>query len=332
MEIAAPGGRNGEAGMRLREYRAGALSDGDGPPGTPAGVRDESLHAPAEVVTRLRMENELQPSRQVLQSIGKHHVFLIHRWKPVRNAKAQQRWYLYCRLPSMQEWRYTLAWPVRAAGTSCLLEQTTRGRARRALFARRDCLTASVRKGPAAIGVWLLALFALTPSFGSQDHHRPLIREIRIAGLRHTRESVVREQLVCEVGRPYDPTTVQKDIERLDRLGVFSSIEIQPVTVTDGIVLEIRVSETIPYLVYPSFDANDENGLSAGLGVMTLNLFGRAVAVSGKARFGNGTTLSLDLTSPWRTRMPWWYRFEFHQRFRPNSLDDFEETASEIDL
>ncbi|MFH1572564.1 MAG: BamA/TamA family outer membrane protein [Acidobacteriota bacterium] len=193
-------------------------------------------------------------------------------------------------------------------------------------------MTASVQKGPAALGVWLLALFALTPSFGGQDHPQPLIREIRISGLQHTRESVVREQLVCEVGRPYDPTTVQKDIERLDRLGVFSSIEIQPVTVTGGIVIEIRVSETIPYLVYPSFDANDENGLSAGLGVMTVNLFGRAVAVSGKARFGNGTTLSLDLRSPWRTRMPWWCQFEFHQRFRPNSLDDFEETASEIDF
>jgi len=188
--------------------------------------------------------------------------------------------------------------------------------------------------GPARHATLFLALlFVAWPAASSgQVLEGSIIREIRIAGLRHTRETIVREQLLSEVGQRYQAERTVHDIERLDRLGVFSAIDIRPVPLVDGVALEVQVIETLPFLAYPSMDSNEENGLSAGGGLKWANFLGRAVTLSGKARFGNATTINLEIEGPWRTRMPWWYRFEFDQHFRPNSFDDFQEHSSELDM
>ena len=61
------------------------------------------------------------------------------------------------------------------------------------------------------------------------------IQEIRIEGLRHTREDVVRGQMHSRTGEPYDPEIVAGDRERLDRLGIFSAIDIRPQDVPGGV-------------------------------------------------------------------------------------------------
>ena len=156
------------------------------------------------------------------------------------------------------------------------------------------------------------------------------VKEIRISELKYTkRETVVRE-LASRVGEAFRSENIEKDKERLDRLGIFSSIEIQAIEDNDEIVIDIEVKETLPYLPMLSIEVTDENGVSVGPGVRAVNLFGRAVRLNASIRFGGATNAEVRLTDPWFAGEHISYDLHFFQRDRENTLDDFHEVSSEI--
>ena len=59
------------------------------------------------------------------------------------------------------------------------------------------------------------------------------ILAVRVSGLDHVKESVVLTQMESAPGQPYLKATADRDIVRLDRLGVFAAISLTPVAV-DG--------------------------------------------------------------------------------------------------
>ena len=82
------------------------------------------------------------------------------------------------------------------------------------------------------MGVFKLALLqfflfsGLLHAAGQTDTDQNLygktVREIRIVQLQHTDRDIVTRELVSQVGDPYLQENTQKDLERLDRLGIFS--------------------------------------------------------------------------------------------------------------
>jgi len=158
------------------------------------------------------------------------------------------------------------------------------------------------------------------------------IREIRITGLEHTREDVVRNQLTAEVGDVYDPEVILHDQERMDRLAVFSSITVMPEVQGDEIVVHIEVVETARFIPFPAFSFVEENGVSAGAGVKATSLLGRAISASLDVRLGGQQELEFLLDSPWGMRDKYWYGGEIHARRRTNELDFFEEDAIEGEI
>lgn len=82
------------------------------------------------------------------------------------------------------------------------------------------------------MGVFKLALLqfflfsGLLHAAGQTDTDQNLygktVREIRIVQLQHTDRDIVTRELVSQVGEPYLQENTQKDLERLDRLGIFS--------------------------------------------------------------------------------------------------------------
>ena len=73
-------------------------------------------------------------------------------------------------------------------------------------------------------GIVVAAVLVASSAF-SDDLEGKLITEIRIQGLSHTKEYVVVRE-PSRVGEPFSEQNVKKDGERLDRLGIFRSIEI----------------------------------------------------------------------------------------------------------
>jgi outer membrane protein insertion porin family len=158
------------------------------------------------------------------------------------------------------------------------------------------------------------------------------VKEIRISRLRYTKREIIIRELASRVGEPYLKENAEKDLKRLDQLGICSSIKIEPIEDGEEVVLEIEIKETFPYLPTISLDVNDENGLSIGPGFTSINLGGRAISLSASARFGGATSLGTTLENPWVAGNHLSYRLEFHQRDRRNELDNFDEVSTEINL
>ena len=173
------------------------------------------------------------------------------------------------------------------------------------------------------VGLLTLATGAAT----AEDFAGQTIQEIQIEGLKHTR--VVREQMHSQVGASYDPETSADDVERLDRLGIFSAIDIHPEAMSDGVLLRVTLRETLGMLPYPSIGINDENGVSAGAGVKFGNLAGRAISASVSARFGGLTDIEILLQSPHLSQPGFWYDVELFHRDRENRLVFIRENVQE---
>lgn len=158
------------------------------------------------------------------------------------------------------------------------------------------------------------------------------VKEIRISRLRYTNREIIIRELASRVGEPYLKENAEKDARRLDQLGIFSAITIEPIEEADGVVLVIEIEETFPHLPTISLDVSDENGLSVGPGFKSINLAGRDISFSASARFGGATNIGTTLENPWFAGNHLSYRLEFHQRDRRNELDDFAEVSTEINL
>ncbi len=175
----------------------------------------------------------------------------------------------------------------------------------------------------------LLGLFSMRPALASEPAEGLTIREIRIHGLRYTREALVRNQLTSRVGEPYSGETTARDRERLDRLAVFSSIRIEPETADGEVVIHIRLAETARWAPTPTLSAVGENGISVGAGMKTAGAFGRAISASLNARVGGQQKLGFLVDSPWGLRDKTWFGGEINALSRTNELDRFPEKALE---
>jgi len=158
------------------------------------------------------------------------------------------------------------------------------------------------------------------------------VKEIRISDLRFTKPEIITRELASKVGEPYKQENGEKDLERLDRLGIFSSIEVKAFQENDEIVVDVRVTETFPYLPTLSLNITEETGVSAGPGFKSVNLFGQDVSLSIAARFGGATDAQLYLENPWFAGNHASYRIEFFYLDRLNRLDDFNEHSFELNL
>lgn len=150
----------------------------------------------------------------------------------------------------------------------------------------------------------LLSLFTTVvraddQSSGSESPYGKIVKEIRISELKWTKEHVILRELASKVGEVYTQENVEKDLERLDRLDLFSSLDIEANVEGDEVVLEIEVEETYPWVFFPVIQTTDENGLSFGAGVRTFNLKGLNVTFGGTVKFGGQTSFGAEIEDPW---------------------------------
>jgi outer membrane protein insertion porin family len=181
-----------------------------------------------------------------------------------------------------------------------------------------------------------LAVCGTTTRSAAQDvRGRPStavpIRAIVVTGLQQIRESIVLDQLDVRAGDMFDETVVSRNIQRLDRLGVFSRIEIVPSQDADGVRLTIAVVETLRVLPAVSIAISDADGVSAGPTVRLLSFRGIPHEVSATARFGGSTLVEFKEVSPFLYKRRLWHQLRLTYEDRQNPLDDFAQTSVETD-
>ena len=186
-----------------------------------------------------------------------------------------------------------------------------------------------MRIKPYCIAILLLpVLLAAAPSLETFAGHKVL--RIDIEGHRTTREHTIRRELHTTTGQAFDPERWRADLQRLDNLDIFSSLNSNVQVTENGIILVLRMREIPPAVPYISYNVTDEDGWSFGPALKAVNLLGRDLFVAGYALFGGKTTFLLDLNYPWIAGNHLSFDLDIGRIERENTLDGFRETSFEF--
>jgi len=104
-------------------------------------------------------------------------------------------------------------------------------------------LRESKRGGGAALIAVILGFVFLASAGAQQEAKERVVKAIEIQGLKSVSDQVVRSQLEVQVGQPFNPSAVARDIRRLYSLGHFDSIKVDAAEAPDGITLTYTVQE-----------------------------------------------------------------------------------------
>ena len=169
---------------------------------------------------------------------------------------------------------------------------------------------------------------------GAQSHSALegiIVREIRVTGLSKLSPGDVERHLATRVGEPFHQATLLLDRRRLDELRLFADVSLQPRLDNEGVILEVTVSETLRVLPVVVIRVTDENGISAGPGVRTINLLGHRAQFGGTLRFGGETAVAVTADSTTITPGARAWHVGFSDSSRRNELYDFDEHATTVD-
>lgn len=83
------------------------------------------------------------------------------------------------------------------------------------------------------------------------------IAEVRLEGLSRVSEQNVRNQIRTAAGQPYDPRTVSLDLQTLERLGDFKTIEATRTLTDEGVIVVTFIFEEQPLVVDVQAVGND---------------------------------------------------------------------------
>lgn len=156
------------------------------------------------------------------------------------------------------------------------------------------------------------------------------VTRVDVAGFKNTKEFVIRREIQTRPGDLFDAGLVQRDLTRIENLGIFSSAGVAVETTDSTVALTYRVRE-MPWIIpYPRLRYTEEDGWSIGAGVTSVNLFGRAIYATGYFLVGGLDSYALKFTYPWITG----HHVSFDlvaadfRRFDP--LNDFNEHSREL--
>lgn len=164
----------------------------------------------------------------------------------------------------------------------------------------------------------------------SRYNGKPVVG-ITFTGNNSTRDFIIEREIEIAVGDTFSSQVLVEGEQNLENLGIFGSIIVVVTERPDGVELEYQFREMPPFIPYLAFRYTEENGFSVGPAISSVNLFGRAIALSGRALFGGTTTFEVRLRYPW---IKGDYRLGLdltaNHLIRADELIGFEETSDEI--
>jgi len=156
------------------------------------------------------------------------------------------------------------------------------------------------------------------------------ITELSVSGNSKTKDYVILRELETREGEALDLDLLNDDLQRLENLGVFSSVNPICRQDSDGVALEVQVVELPFLLAFPALAYTEQNGFSIGAGLESLNLRGRNIRFSSKVLVGGTETFSLALTNPWFAGNHASLDFRYVYLQRQDDLNGFLETSHEF--
>lgn len=157
------------------------------------------------------------------------------------------------------------------------------------------------------------------------------ILAVRVSGLDHIRESIVLAQMESAPGQPYRKATAERDIVRLDRLGVFAAISLRPVAVGDGVRVDVTVTEASRTAAGIALAVTDATGASIGPALKLTSIAGHPLDLGVITRFGGETLGALQESSRPLTNRRLWHSASLSLSGSFNALEQFEQQSVDLD-
>jgi outer membrane protein insertion porin family len=159
---------------------------------------------------------------------------------------------------------------------------------------------------------------------------RPVAR-IDLPGLKWTKEYVVRREFKTRPGEPLSSVLLERDLNRLLNLGIFSKVKADTLPQADSVLVSYELVELPRLVPYPRLSYTVENGWSFGLGVVSPNLTGRAIVLSMSGTIGGANQGNFYFRHPW---LPGGDHLALSisasQGLRHDEMNDFDETSTEF--
>lgn len=156
------------------------------------------------------------------------------------------------------------------------------------------------------------------------------VTDVSWSGNNVTKDFVIARELEIQEGRPFHAAAMADDVQRLENLGIFATIQAKPTRVGDGVTVEYTFVEMPSYIPYLAFRFTEENGWSIGPALSSVNLLGRDITVSGRVLFGGTTTFIVDGSYPWMFGDHVSLDLSARYLIRDDELRDFEERSTEF--
>ena len=159
-----------------------------------------------------------------------------------------------------------------------------------------------------------------------------IIREIRVIGLSDLPPAAVTRHLASKAGAPFRRANVAIDTRRLDELRLFSTVRVEPSLDGSDVVIDVKVKQTLRILPTIALRVTDANGLSAGAGMRSINLFGHGAQAGVSALFGGETAIGTAIDTTTITPGTWAVHTALNYTSRENTLYDYHERATFAEL
>ena len=136
-------------------------------------------------------------------------------------------------------------------------------------------------------------------------NQRVYVRRIDISGNQYTRDEVIRRELRQFEGSWYSSSSVRRSKDRLQRLGIFETVQIETPSVpgtTDQVDMKVIITERDTGSVLFSAGYSDEDGILFGAEFEQRNLFGSGKDLSVRLNDSDAVdTFEVSYTNPYYT-------------------------------
>jgi outer membrane protein assembly factor BamA len=140
-------------------------------------------------------------------------------------------------------------------------------------------------------------------------------------GLRTTDAAVVARELRNHPGDRFTCANWERERTRLEDLDIFSEVSLETAVRDSQVALTYRFRELPPYIPFLAVSKTDQDGLSLGPALASLNFLGQGIRAEFITRFGGTTEAQASLTSTRLGSLPLQYDFAV---LRVDSYNDFE--------
>jgi outer membrane protein insertion porin family len=159
------------------------------------------------------------------------------------------------------------------------------------------------------------------------------LAEIRIEGLKKTKEKVVRRELSIEPGEIYDNRKIVRDLQRIYNLGFFEEVKRDHIAgkTPEEVILVIQVVEQKTGRAGVGAGYSSLNGLVGFVNLSQNNFQGDGKRVYLKTEFGGVRTYELGYFDPWLNNRPQSFGIDIYNTKYTRNLYDSGNTLSEYD-